>query len=199
MKVELPELTVFDVVAWRRWLVKHSHDQPGVWLVLAKRDTSNPTSLTYGQALDEALCHGWIDGQVRRRDQLTYCQRFTPRLARSQWSQNNIQNIARLTSEGRMQPAGLSAVARAQGDGSWEAAYAPQSAMEIPADLATALQLAPRAQEMFEILTSLNRYAVLYRINQAKRLETRSRRIEQFVAMLERGETVHPQRRARRD
>jgi uncharacterized protein YdeI (YjbR/CyaY-like superfamily) len=197
MAGELPELTVGDAQAWRRWLGKHHADQTGVWLVLARQGTTIPTDLSYREALDEALCQGWIDGQVQRRDALTYRQRFTPRQARSRWSQINIRNVDRLTGEGRMQPAGLAAVERARANGSWEGAYAGQSGIEVPADLAAGLALNPSAQAMFDILTSQNRYAVLYRIGQPKRAETRARRIEHFVAMLARGETVYPQRRVR--
>jgi len=162
---------------------------------LAKKGTTSPTSLTYGVALDEALRHGWIDDQVQRRDEVTYRQRITPRFPQSRWSQTNLGNIHRLTQSGRMQPAGLAAVERARANGSWEAACAGQSEMEVPPDLADALTLNPNAQAMFEILTRQNRYAVLYRIGQAKRTESRARRIEHFVAMLARGETVYPPRR----
>jgi uncharacterized protein YdeI (YjbR/CyaY-like superfamily) len=166
-----------------------------VWLVLAKKGTTEPTSLTYGQALEEALCHGWIDGQIGRRDERTFRQRFTPRRARSAWSERNVGHVARLFREGRMHPAGVAHVERAKADGRWEAAYAGPASIEVPADLASALAAEPRAQAMFAILTSQNRYAVLYRIDAAKRPATRARRIEQFVEMLSRGETVHPQRR----
>jgi uncharacterized protein YdeI (YjbR/CyaY-like superfamily) len=192
---ELPELTVPDAGAWRTWLAAHHADPTGVWLVLAKKGTTDPTSLTYEQALDEALCHGWIDGQVRRRDERTFRQRFTPRRARSGWSKRNVGHIERLLGEGRMHPAGVAEVERAKADGRWEAAYAGQASIEMPADLARALAGEPDAQAMFEILTGQNRYAVLYRIHTAKRASTRAQRIEQFVAMLARGETIHPQRR----
>jgi uncharacterized protein YdeI (YjbR/CyaY-like superfamily) len=194
---ELLELTVPDAGAWRTWLAAHHADPSGVWLVLAKKGTIEPTSLTYEQALDEALCHGWIDGQIRRRDERTFRQRFTPRRARSAWSERNVGHIERLLSEGRMHPAGVAEVERAKADGRWETAYAGQASIEVPADLASALAREPSAQAMFEILTSQNRYAVLYRIHTAKRASTRAQRIEQFVAMLARGETVHPQRRGR--
>jgi uncharacterized protein YdeI (YjbR/CyaY-like superfamily) len=164
-------------------------------LVLAKKGTVEPTSLSYDQALDEALCHGWIDGQVRRLDEHTYRQRFTPRRARSPWSRRNVQMVDRLFAEGRMKPAGIAAVERAKTDGRWDAAYAGQASMEVPPDLEEALAAEPRAMAMFEVLTSQNRYAVLYRIESAKRADTRARRIDQFVAMLARGETVHSQRR----
>jgi uncharacterized protein YdeI (YjbR/CyaY-like superfamily) len=192
---ELPELLVAHASAWRMWLTEHHGDDAGVWLVLAKKDVPAPTELTYDQALDEALCHGWIDGQVRRRDDTSYRQRFTPRRARSSWSARNVGIVERLRAEGRMHVAGLAAVEQAKADGRWQSAYPGQRDSEVPGDLAAALAASPRAQAMFDILTSQNRYAVLYRIHQAKRSDTRGRRIEHFVAMLARGETVHPQAR----
>jgi uncharacterized protein YdeI (YjbR/CyaY-like superfamily) len=192
---ELPELLVRDEAAWRAWLGEH-HDAPtGVWLVLAKKGVTEPTSLTYVQALDEALCHGWIDGQVKRNDERTYRQRFTPRRARSEWSQRNVAHVERLTAEGRMHPAGLAAVESANADGRWSDAYAGPASIEIPDDLVAALAAAPRAQAMFEVLSSQNRYAILYRVTKAKRSETRARNIARFVAMLARGETPYPQKR----
>jgi len=191
---ELAELIVADAAAWRTWLGEH-HAEAGVWLVLAKKGTTEPTSLSYEQALEEALCHGWIDGQIGRRDERTFRQRFTPRRARSAWSKRNVGHVERLLREGRMHAAGVAQVERAKADGRWEAAYAGQASIEVPDDLATALAAEPRAQAMFEILTSQNRYAVLYRIDVAKRPATRARRIEQYVAMLSRGETIHPQPR----
>lgn len=192
-------LTVADAAAWQAWLGEHHEQSPGVWVRLAKKGTSKPTSLTYGEALEEALCHGWIDGQVRRLDDLTYRQRFTPRRARSSWSKRNIAHVDRLTGEGRMKPAGLAAVELAKADGRWEQAYPGQAEMEVPPDLALALEADPEARAMFEILTSQNRYSVLLRIHNAKRADTRARRIEQFVDMLRRGETPHPQKRGRPD
>jgi uncharacterized protein YdeI (YjbR/CyaY-like superfamily) len=193
---ELPELIVADRDRWREWLAAHHEASSGVWLVLAKKGTTDPTALTYDLALDEALTQGWIDGQTGRRDERTYRTRFTPRRARSQWSARNVGIVSRLVSEGRMQPAGLSQVEQAKADGRWDAAYAGQAAMTVPADLETALAASPEAGAMFEILTSQNRFAVLYRIDSAKRPETRARRIEQFVDMLSRGETIYPQRRS---
>jgi uncharacterized protein YdeI (YjbR/CyaY-like superfamily) len=195
MADELPELTVADAGAWRTWLASHHDDLSGVWLVLAKKGTTAPTSLTYDEALEHALCYGWIDGQVKRRDEGTYMQRFTPRRPRSAWSERNVGIVERLLAEGRMHEAGIGAVERAKADGRWEAAYAGQATMQVPSDLAAALAGNPAAQAMFEILTSQNRYAVLYRIDAAKRAPTRARLIEQFVAMLAQGETLHPQRR----
>lgn len=193
--MELPELIVADADAWRVWLAEHHEGSAGVSLVLAKKGVTEPTSLTYDQALEEALCFGWIDGQVQRRDETTYRQRFTRRRSRSSWSKRNVGIVERLQLEGRMRPAGVAEVERAKADGRWEAAYPGPAGIEVPPDLAAALAAEPRAQAMFEILTAQNRYAVLYRIDTVKRAETRSRRIEQFVAMLARGETVHPQKR----
>ena len=189
------ELIVADAAAWRAWLGEHHESPPGVWLVLAKKGTTQPTSLSYDQALEEALCHGWIDGQSQRRDETTYRQRFTHRRARSPWSARNVGIVTRLATEGRMHPAGVAEIERAKNDGRWDAAYAGPASIEIPADLAAALTAEPKAQAMFAILTSQNRYAVLYRIDSAKRPDTRARRIQQFVAMLARGETVYSQKR----
>ena len=195
MATDPPQLIVRDAAAWRTWLAENVDEQAGVWLVLAKKGTTDPTSLSYAAALEEALCHGWIDGQARRRDEDTYVQRFTPRRRRSMWSRRNVGIVERLTAEGRMHPQGLSEVARAKADGRWEVAYAGPATAEIPADLTVALAARPEAQAMFENLTSQNRFAVLHRLGAAKRQETRARRIEQYVDMLARGETFYPQRR----
>lgn len=193
--VELPELVVPDARAWREWLGERHGESPGVWLVLAKKGTSEPTGLTYEQALEEALCHGWIDGQVRRRDGATYRQRFTPRRRRSAWSQRNVAIAERLLAEGRMHAVGIEEVERAKADGRWGSAYAGSAGIEVPLDLAQALTAEPKAQAAFERLSRRNRYAILYRIATAKRADTRARRIRQFVSMLARGETPYPQRR----
>jgi uncharacterized protein YdeI (YjbR/CyaY-like superfamily) len=195
MADELAELIVADAAAWRTWLGQHHGDSPGVWLVLAKKPSMAPTTLRYDEALDHALCHGWIDGQVRRRDAESYRQRFTPRRASSAWSQRNTMIAERLIASGQMHPAGLAAVSAARADGRWEAAYASPANSRVPPDLAAALAVEPRAQAMFERLSGQNRYAVLYRLQTARRAETRARWIERFVAMLARGETPHPQRR----
>jgi uncharacterized protein YdeI (YjbR/CyaY-like superfamily) len=192
---EQPELIVADAAAWRAWLGDHHEDDAGVWLVLAKKGTTEPTSLGYDEALEEALCHGWIDGQVRRRDDATYRQRFTPRRRRSPWSKRNVSLAERLRAEGRMHRAGVAEVERAKADGRWEAAYAGPASIEVPDDLAAALDAEPCAKELFGRLTRQNRYAVLYRITTAKRPETRAKRIAGFVAMLARGETPYPQKR----
>jgi uncharacterized protein YdeI (YjbR/CyaY-like superfamily) len=195
MADELPELTVPDAAAWREWLARHHADSTGVWLTLAKKGTTEPTSLRYGEALEEALCHGWIDGQVLSGDGATYRQRFTRRRSRSMWSKRNVGIVERLTTEGRMHPAGIAEVERARNDGRLDAAYAGPATIEIPDDLAAALADRPPAQAMFDILTKQNRYAVLHRVTTAKRPETRRRRIEQYVDMLARGETPYPQKR----
>lgn len=194
---EIEDLLVADVAAWRGWLTASRPQSQPVWLVLAKKGTREPTSLTYDQALEEALCHGWIDGQVRRRDEATYRQRFSPRRARSAWSKRNVGIAERLIEEGRMRPLGLAEIERARGDGRWQAAYDGAASIEVPDDLAAALAAAPAAAAMFEELSSQNRYSILYRLTTLKRAETRARRIEQYVEMLARGETIHPQGRAR--
>ncbi|HEV3048396.1 MAG TPA: YdeI/OmpD-associated family protein [Solirubrobacteraceae bacterium] len=195
MAEEPPELLVASAHDWRAWLAAHHHEPAGVWLVLAKKGTVEPTSLTYEQALDEALCHGWIDGQVRRRDERTFRQRFTPRRKRSAWSKRNVGHVERLLAEGRMHPAGIAAVEQARADGRWEAAYEGQASIELPADLAEALAGTPKAAANFELLSGQNRYAILYRLQAAKREDTRARRIGEYVEMLARGQTIHPQRR----
>jgi uncharacterized protein YdeI (YjbR/CyaY-like superfamily) len=162
--------------------------------VLGKKGTTEPTSLTYDQALEQALCYGWIDGQVRRRDEGTYHQRFTPRRPRSSWSKRNVGLAERLVAEGRMTPVGLAEMERAKADGRWEAAYAGPATIEVPPELAAALAAEPRAKAMFERLSGRNRYAVLHHVTTARRPETRERRIRRLVAMLARGETPYPQR-----
>jgi uncharacterized protein YdeI (YjbR/CyaY-like superfamily) len=190
------ELTVADAAAWRAWLEEHHAERDGVWLLLGRKGTTEPTSLNYEGALQEALCFGWIDGQARPGDgDGVWRQRFTPRRARSRWSKRNVERVASLEAEGRMHPAGRAEVDRARADGRWDAAYAGPAAAEVPADLAAALDAEPAARAMFEILTSPNRFAILYRIDAVKRADTRARRIEQFVAMLARGETIYPQKR----
>jgi uncharacterized protein YdeI (YjbR/CyaY-like superfamily) len=190
---ELIALTIADGVAWRAWLQEHyGDDYRGVWLTLAKKGAAAPTSLTHDEALEEALCHGWIDGQIRGGDTFSYRQRFTPRTPRSGWSKRNVAIAERLIAEGRMQASGLAAVERAKADGRWDAAYAGPASIEVPTDLAAALDSNPAARRMFQSLNSRSRYAVLYRMQTAKRAETRTQRIEQFVAMLARGETIYP-------
>ena len=191
--VELPELLVADVGEWRRWLRTHHTNSQGVWLVLARKGTTDPTTVSYDEALEEAICFGWIDGQIGRRDTSTFRRRFTPRNSRSPWSQRNTVIAERLIVTGRMQRTGEDEVRKAKEDGRWEAAYAGQASIAVPEDLLAALSANPRAKAMFATLTRANRYAILYRIGNAKKLETRARRIGQFVEMLARGETIHPQ------
>jgi len=191
--VDFPELLVADVAEWRTWLSSNQSKSQGVWLVLAKKGTTHPTTLSYDEALDEAICFGWIDGQLGRRDSATFRRRFTPRNARSPWSQRNVAIAERLSASGRMHRSGEDEVRRAKADGRWSTAYAGQAGAEVPEDLAHALAANPRAQAMFLKLTSANRYAILYRIGSAKKIETRARRIEKFIEMLARGETIHPQ------
>jgi uncharacterized protein YdeI (YjbR/CyaY-like superfamily) len=191
--VDCPELLVADAAKWRTWLRAHHSTSQGVWLVLAKKGTTRPTTLSYDEALDEAICFGWIDGQLGRRDDATFRRRFTPRVARSPWSQRNVAIAERLSSSGRMHRSGEAEVRQAKADGRWSAAYAGQAGMEVPEDFADALRASPRARETFRTLTSANRYSILYRIGSAKKTETRAKRIEQFVEMLGRGETIHPQ------
>ncbi|WP_295656043.1 YdeI family protein [uncultured Nocardioides sp.] len=193
MAVDLEELLVPDPGAWRAWLEEHHDTSPGVWLVLTKKGGTR-TTMTWATAVDEALCFGWIDGQARRRDDETSLQRMTPRRPRSMWSARNVAHIDRLEREGRMTPAGRAAVEAAKADGRWDAAYAPPSEAVVPDDLLAAIAADPAAQAMFEVLTKTNRYALIHRLGQVKRAETRERRIGEFVAMLARQETVYPQR-----
>jgi len=167
-RVDLPTLIVADAAAFRDWLDANREGSDGVWLVLAKKNTTDPTSLTYAQALEEALCQGWIDGQKRSRDTGTFSQRFTPRRRASQWSKRNVGIAERLIADGRMLPSGLSEIAVARADGRWAAAYSGQAAATVPDDLATALAANPAAAEMFRSLNGANRYAVLYRIEKCE-------------------------------
>jgi uncharacterized protein YdeI (YjbR/CyaY-like superfamily) len=192
--LESPELILRDARAWRRWLDQHHAEPDGVWLVLAKKGTTEPTSLSYDRALEEALCYGWIDGQAGRRDEATYKQRFTPRRRRSPWSKRNVDRAERLLAEGRMHPAGVAEMERARADGRWEEAYGGSAEIEVPPELVAALAANPKARAMFENLSSQNRYAILYRLKTAKRADTRTRRLDQFVAMLAKGETIYPQK-----
>jgi uncharacterized protein YdeI (YjbR/CyaY-like superfamily) len=176
---------------WEAWLRDHHDTVPGVWIRFAKKGSGVPT-VTYLEALHAALCFGWIDGQARSLDDAAYVQRFTPRRARSIWSKRNRDFATALIEAGRMQPAGLREVERAKADGRWDAAYDAPSTATVPADLQRALDASPAAAEFFATLNSQNRYAILHRVQTAKRPETRARRIEKFVAMLEAGETLYP-------
>ncbi|WP_328471491.1 YdeI/OmpD-associated family protein [Actinoplanes sp. NBC_00393] len=190
---ELEELIVADAAALRGWMLEHHATSPGVWLALTRKGGA-VTTLTWQQAVDQALCFGWIDGQARRRDEASSWIRFTPRRARSSWSQRNVGHVARLEEQGLMQPAGRAAVEAAKADGRWAAAYAPPSEAEVPDDLAAAIAVDPAAQAMFDVLTKANRFALIHRLNAVKRAETRERKIREFVAMLARQETIYPQK-----
>lgn len=177
-------LVVRDAAAWRAWLDAHEHDPHGVWLVLAKKGTVEPTSLTYAQALDEALCSGWIDGQKRSRDEATFLQRFTPRRPRSIWSQRNVEHVARLVGDGRMRERGDAEVALARADGRWDRAYAGSATAEVPADLLAALDAVPAARAAFDALDRQGRYSVLHPLMVAPGPEVRAQRIARAVARL---------------
>ncbi len=186
-----PELEFATQDAWTAWLEEHHGDASGVWLRLAKKD-SGLTSVDYAQALEVALCFGWIDGQSRRLDDRYWVQRFTPRRARSRWSRINRQKATELIERDLMRPAGLAEVERAQADGRWEAAYDSPRTAEVPDDLRAALAANPRADAFFATLNGRNRYAILHRIQEAKRPETRARRIEKFITMLADHRTLYP-------
>ncbi|OZV75160.1 hypothetical protein CA850_28945 [Micromonospora echinospora] len=190
---ELDELIVGDADALRAWLSANHATSPGVWLALTRKG-GTVTTLTWQQAVDEALCFGWIDGQARKRDEESSWIRFTPRRPRSSWSQRNVTHVARLEAQGRMEPSGRAAVEAAKADGRWAAAYAPPSETEVPADLLTAIAADPAAQAMFDVLTKTNRFALIHRLNAVKRAQTRERKIVEFVAMLARHETIYPQK-----
>jgi uncharacterized protein YdeI (YjbR/CyaY-like superfamily) len=176
---------------WEAWLREHHDTAPGVWIRFARKGSGVPT-VTYLEALHAALCFGWIDGQSRSVDDASYVQRFTPRRARSIWSKRNREFATALIEAGRMQPAGLREVERAKADGRWDAAYDAPSTATVPADLQAALDARPAAAAFFATLESRNRYAILHRVQTAKKPETRARRIEKFVTMLEAGEKLYP-------
>lgn len=186
----LPTLPFASAEAWEAWLEDNHAVADGVWIKMARK-ASGIESVRYPEVLESALCFGWIDGRREKLDDTWFLQRFTPRRSRSKWSRINREKAERLMAEGRMRPAGLAEVERAKADGRWEAAYAGQRAMTVPEDLQRELDSRPAAKAFFEQLSSQNRYAILYRLQDAKRPETRARRLEKFVAMLEAGETIH--------
>lgn len=183
-------LQVVDEAAFEAWLLCAHAQTPGVWLAHAKKSTGL-TTISYAEALDVCLCLGWIDSQRRMYDERLFLQRYTPRRSRSPWSQVNRDKVALLVAAGRLRPEGLAEVERAKADGRWDAAYAPQSRIEVPGDLRAALDAEPAAAAFFATLRGANRYAVLYRVQAAKRPTTRARRIDEFVRMLAEGRTVH--------
>jgi uncharacterized protein YdeI (YjbR/CyaY-like superfamily) len=176
---------------WAAWLDKNHRTSTGLWLRLAKK-SSDLRSVTYKEALEVALCYGWIDGQKKPESDAAWLQRFVPRGSKSLWSKINREKTLALIASGEMKPAGLEAIENAKKSGQWEAAYDSPSAATVPDDFQAALDANPRAKAFFETIDRVNRYAVLWRIQTAKKPETRARKIEQFIAMLERGEKIHP-------
>ncbi|HWX96346.1 MAG TPA: YdeI/OmpD-associated family protein [Solirubrobacteraceae bacterium] len=188
---DLPTLPFRSAVAWEQWLEDSHAACEGVWIKMAKKD-AGIASVRYPEVLEIALCFGWIDGRREALDERHFLQRFTPRRRRSRWSRINRETAERLIAEGSMRPAGLAEVERARADGRWDAAYEGQRSITVPLDLQRELDARPQAKAFFEQLSSQNRYAILYRLQDAKRPETRTRRLAKFVAMLEARETIHP-------
>jgi uncharacterized protein YdeI (YjbR/CyaY-like superfamily) len=191
MADDLPTLTFVSQADWDTWLDAHHDELRGVWLKIAKKAAGIP-SITHAEALEAALCYGWIDGQRVGFDETYFLQKFTPRRPRSGWSRVNREKSLELIAAGRMRPEGLREVERAQADGRWDAAYEPQSAITVPEDLQRELDANPAALTFFATLDSRNRYAILYRIQTAKKAETRAARIQKFVAMLAQGKKIYP-------
>lgn len=189
--MNLPVLLFDHPDAWEAWLAEHAESAPGVWLQLAKKAASLQ-SISYQDAVEVALCYGWIDGQAKGYDEISWLQRFTPRRPQSVWSQINRAKALALIEQGRMQPAGLAAIERARANGRWDAAYDSPRTAAPPEDFQKALDETPAAKTFFETLNSQNRYAILYRIQTAKKAETRQKRITQFIQMLENQETIYP-------
>lgn len=189
----LPVLAFASAALFEKWMVKQPADSKGLWLKLAKKGAGVP-SVGKQEAIEVALCHGWIDGQLNPYDDKFWLIRFTPRSAKSRWSVINRTTVTRLMNEGRVSAAGMKQIDAARLDGRWDGAYAPQSRAEVPADLQAALDASPVAKQFFETLTGANRYAILYRTQDAKTAKTRQARIEKFVGMLERHEVVHEPR-----
>lgn len=187
----LPKLPFASPAEWEEWLENNHAESEGVWIKMAKKD-AGIESIHYPEVLESALCFGWIDGRREALDERYFLQRFTPRRPRSKWSRINREKAERLITHGRMRPAGLAEVERAKADGRWEAAYEGQRRSAVPDDLRRELDARPEAKAFFAELSSQNRYAILYRLQDAKRPETRARRLAKLVAMLEAGETIYP-------
>jgi uncharacterized protein YdeI (YjbR/CyaY-like superfamily) len=187
----LPTMPFASPAEWEEWLEGNHAVADGVWIKMAKKD-AGIESVRYPEVLESALCFGWIDGRREALDERHFLQRFTPRRSRSRWSRINREKAERLIADGRMRAAGLAEVERAQADGRWEAAYEGQKRITVPDDLMRELDARPTAKAFFDELSSQNRYAILYRLQDAKRPETRARRLEKFVAMLEAGERIYP-------
>jgi uncharacterized protein YdeI (YjbR/CyaY-like superfamily) len=186
----LPKIAFASPAEWEEWLEDNHAAGRGVWIKMAKKD-ADIESVRYPEVLESALCFGWIDGRREALDERYFLQRFTPRRPRSKWSRINREKIEQLIADGRVRPAGLAEVERAKADGRWEAAYEGQRNIAVPDDLQRELDRRPRAKAFFAELNSQNRYAILYRLQEAKKPETRARRLEKFVAMLEAGESIH--------
>lgn len=184
-------LTFTSQTEWENWLTQNGSTSAGAWLRLAKKGAGQQT-VTYDQALESALCHGWIDGQKRAESETFWLQRFTPRSAKSIWSRLNTERAEALIAAGRMRPPGMAEIEKARKDGRWKAAYTSPGNSTVPGDLQAALDANPKAKQFFSTLNSRNRYAILFRIQNAKRPETRARKIGEFIDMLNRGETFHP-------
>jgi uncharacterized protein YdeI (YjbR/CyaY-like superfamily) len=187
--IDLPILPFKNIEEWADWLAEQNDQFAGVWLKLAKKGSEIP-SVTYEEALDVALCYGWIDGQKKGFDEQYWLQKFTPRGPKSIWSKINTEKAERLIASGEMKPAGLKAIEAAKQDGRWDAAYEGQKTISVPEDFRDALDKSKKAQKFFATLNGVNRYAILFRIHSAKKPETRAKRIQQFVEMLERGEKI---------
>lgn len=172
---------------WQQWLAQHHNTSKGIWLRIYKKD-SGAVSITRDEALDEALCYGWIDGQANKYDESSYLQKFTPRRPKSLWSKRNIEHIARLEKEGRMKPLGLKEVEAAKADGRWERAYDPPSKMEMPQDFLRELSKDKKAKAFFETLNKTNMFSIAWRLQTAKKPETRERRMKAILEMLAKGE-----------
>jgi uncharacterized protein YdeI (YjbR/CyaY-like superfamily) len=185
-----PILAFASQAEWEAWLDAEHARSDGVWIKFAKKG-SGVESVVYAEAVEAALCYGWIDSLVNSLDERFYVQKFTPRRARSKWSRVNRDKVEELTKQGRMKPAGFEQVELARADGRWEAAQAPPSSKEVPEDLREALDASPKAAEFFATLNKSNRIAIIYQVEDAKKPETRVRRIEKFVAMMERGEKLY--------
>jgi uncharacterized protein YdeI (YjbR/CyaY-like superfamily) len=190
-KQDLPVLPFASPTEWEAWLQANHCSTRGLWLKIAKGASGLPT-VTHQEALDGALCYGWIDGQRATYDEHYFLQKFTPRRKASRWSQINRDKVNELIRQGRMQPAGIAQVEAAKADGRWDAAYAPQSKLGVPEDLQRELDADPAAAAFFATLRGANRYAILYRLHDAKRPETRARRLAQFIALLRQGEKIYP-------
>ena len=187
---ELPIIPFASALEWEQWLEENASISDGLWLKIAKKESGH-ASVNYHQALDVALCFGWIDGQKNKFDDAYFLQKFTPRRAKSPWSKINQDKVAALIEQGKMREAGHKEIERAKADGRWEAAYESQSKMTVPEDFQAALDKNPAAQLFFDQLNSVNRYSILYRITTAKKADTRQNRIEKFIAMLNEGKKIY--------